>query len=641
MYIPLEKYDQFLALSDFSRNEVTKELVEKARRFHESDDLEELLLNALIDPNRTPHGPVEIADILTLQLSYRNKVGVAGIVLKGRSFSTIRPSHISHQIFRLRKISDLNFALFGHTGNLLDEAREEFIHTAEDLGVDYTIIDATDFARLAVVSDVLCPRDAKKLRNGRCSCGYRAKGDLVNFLQIDVLKRLKDAHLLQQESGVVVMPTGSGKTRIAAIDSARLGARRILYVAHTHEILRGAAAEFAHVFGNRAIHMDWQVNPSDKNTSVHLCTIQKISRNLGGLSPNQFDYVVVDEFHHAAAKSYRKLISNVSPKFLLGLTATPFRGDRQDVLELCNGNLIASFELRTGIDGKILVPFHYYGCFDNVDYTRLRNNPNGYSIRDLNKALIIPERDQGIIEKWKELSDNLPTIAFCCSMQHAIRTTESLNKAGIPAAYYLATTPQDNRQELINRLQFGDLKILCCVDVLNEGVDIPFVECLLFLRPTESKRIFFQQLGRGLRKSPGKQRVLVLDFIGNFHNSYRIVDYIGLLPEEYASVLRLSGARTTKQLFNLPLGCKVEFDDRVVEVFANQILDPRRANRNNIAQILIFQYRKTSRWLGRPARKEDVNRYQFLNADLYGLVFGNWSSFEVMMKTDDEIRNLD
>ena len=612
----------------------------KARSFHESDDLEELLLNALTDPNRTPHGPVEIADILTLQLSYQNKIGVAGIVLKGRSFSTIRPSHISHQIFRLRKISDLNFAILGHTGNLLDEAREEFIHTAEDLGVDYTIIDATDFARLAVVSDILCPRDAKKLKSGHCSCGYRAKGDLVNFLQIDVLKRLEDAHSLKQESGVVVMPTGSGKTRIAAIDSGKRGARRILYVAHTHEILKVAAAEFAHVFGNKAINMGWQVNPFNTDTSVHLCTIQKISKNLDSLSTNQFDYVVIDEFHHAAAKSYRKLISSINPEFLLGLTATPFRGDRQDVLELCDGNLIASFELRTGIDGKILVPFHYYGCFDNVDYTKLRYNPNGYNIRDLNKALIIPERDQGIIEKWRELSENLPTLAFCCSIQHAVRTAESFNKAGIPAAHYLGTTPQENRQELINKLQFGDLKILCCVNVLNEGIDIPFVECLLFLRPTESKRIFFQQLGRGLRKSPGKHRVVVLDFIGNFHNSYRIVDYIGLLPEEYTSVLRLTGARTSKQIFNLPLGCKVDFDDRVIEVFANQILDPRRANRNNIAQILIFQYRKTSRWLGRPARKDDVNRYQFLNADLYSLVFGNWSNFETIIKTDEVISNI-
>jgi hypothetical protein len=129
MYIPLEKYDQFFNLSEFSRDQVSSKLIAAAKRFHEVDDLEELILRNLADPNRTPHGPAEIVDIMTLQLSYRNTIGVAGFILKGRSFKRITPADISHQIFRLRKITSLEFAIFGHTGNLLDEAREEFIHT--------------------------------------------------------------------------------------------------------------------------------------------------------------------------------------------------------------------------------------------------------------------------------------------------------------------------------------------------------------------------------------------------------------------------------------------------------------------------------------------------------------------------------
>jgi superfamily II DNA or RNA helicase len=635
----LEDYDQFRDLVDFPRNKVNDELIDAARAFKESSDMEELLLKFLSDPNRTPHGPVEIADILTMQLSRRKELGVTGIILKGRSFATITPANISHQVFRLRRLSDLKYALLGHVGNILDEAKEQFIHTAEDLRIDYTIVDVIDFARLAVVSGTLCPRDAKKIQNGQCDCGYRVRGDRLNFLQKDALARLTEDHALKQEAGVVVMPTGSGKTRIAAVDSFEFKSERILYVAHTHEILDGAAKEFSHVFGADAVYDGFAFDSSIPKPSIHLTTIQLISRHIDSIGSAVFDYVIIDEFHHAAAKSYRSLISQIKPLYLLGLTATPFRGDRQDVIELCNGNVIVSFELRTGIDGKILVPYHYYGCFDSVDYSTIPYRATGYSVRDLNKALIIPERDKAIINKWNELASNLSTLAFCCSRKHAIRMSDSFNEAGINAACYLGTTPMDVRSELVEQLRYGELKVLCVVDVLNEGVDIPFVECLLFLRPTESKRIFFQQLGRGLRKSPGKENVIVLDFIGNFYNSCKIVEYTGLVPEEYSS-FNVACARSSKEIINLPIGCEVHFDERVIELFAGQILDPLRATRHNIAQILIFFYRKTSRSLGHPATKREVDRIQLLHAGLYKLVFSSWKNFALLMLDDEIIAEL-
>lgn len=635
MYIPIEKYDQFANLSEFGRNKVSDKLISAVRRFHEAEDLEDLLLRNLTDPNRTPHGPAEIVDIMTLLLTYRKRTGVAGFVLKGRSFKRITPANISHQVFRLRKITDLKFAVFGHTGNLLDEAREEFIHTAKDIGVDSTIIDATDFARLAVVQGVLCPRDARRTKNGRCQCGYRVSGDHLNLLQRDALKQLQTAHDLGQTAGVVIMPTGSGKTRIGTVDSSRADAKRILYVAHAHEILDGAEREFAHVYGVDAMHRSWKYDNATPSPSVHLSTIQSISRNIEKIHPQQYDYVIIDEFHHAAARSYRRLISQVKPGFLLGLTATPFRGDKQDVIELCKGNIIVNFELRTGIDSGILVPYHYYGCFDDVDYSQIRYFANGYTVRDLNKALIIPERDEAIIKKWRSVAQDLPTVAFCCSHQHAQRMAFAFKSAGIPAAEYLSTTPMASRVELIEKLRYGDIKVLCSVDVLNEGVDIPFVECMLFLRPTESKRIFYQQLGRGLRHNPGKEKVLVLDFIGNFHNAYRIVEYLGLQPEETAVFESLGRLRSTKQIINLPLGCHIEFDDRVIDIFANQVLDPKRATRHNIAQILIYLYLRTSNRLGRLATQKEVDRLQILHSEFYRRVFGSWDSFAGLMEGEN------
>ncbi len=635
MYIPIEKYDQFASLAEFGRNRVSDKLISAVRRFHEAENLEELLLVNLADPNRTPHGPAELVDIMTLQLTYRGTTGVAGFVLKGRSFKRISPVDISHQVFRLRKVTDLKFAVFGHTGNLLDNAREEFIHTAQDIGVDYTIVDAADFARLAVVHGMLCPRDARKTKGGRCQCGYRVSGDHLNLLQRDALKQLQTAHDLGQTAGVVIMPTGSGKTRIGAVDSKHTDAKRILYIAHAHEILDGAKREFAHVFGIGAVHSSWRCDDSAPSPSVHLSTIQSIRRNFEKIHPQQYDYVVIDEFHHAAAKSYRGLISRIRPKFLLGLTATPFRGDKQDVIELCKGNIIVNFELRTGIDSGILVPYRYYGCFDDVDYSQIRYFSKGYTIKDLNRTLIIPERDEAIIAKWRSAAQDLPSLAFCCSHQHAKRMASAFNRAGIPAAEYLGTTPMADRVKLVEQLQYGDIKVLCAVDVLNEGIDIPFVECLLFLRPTESKRIFYQQLGRGLRRSPGKEKVLVFDFIGNFHNAYRIIEYLGLQPEETVVFESSGRLRSTKQVINIPLGCHVDFDDRVIDVFANQVLDPRRATRHNIAQILIYLYLRTSNRLGRPATQKEVDRLQILHSDFYRRVFGKWDSFSTLMEGEN------
>jgi len=635
MYVPLDHYYQFIDLSDFQRNQVSDQLIAEVRKFHESDDLEELLLRALSDPNRTPHGPVEIVDIMTQQLSFRKKEGVAGFILKGRSFQSISPADISHQVFRLRKISDLQFAVLGYVGNLLDQAREEFIHTAEDLDVDYTIIDAVDFARLAVIFGKLCPRDARRINNGRCNCGYRVRGENTNILQQEALFRLRETHEIGIGTGLVIMPTGSGKTRIASIDSRRFNADRVLYVAHTHEILDGAEKEFAHFYGVDAINRGWEIPSGIPRPSVHLSTIQSISHNIDAASKQDFDYIVIDEFHHVAAKSYQQLIKRLQPRFLLGLTATPFRGDRQDVAELCNGNIIVNFELRVGIDSGILVPYYYFGCFDDIDYGQISRTATGYHISDLNKRLIIPERDEAIIAKWCEQAINLPTLAFCCSQKHAIRMSEAFNKKDIAAAPYLGTTPLTTRAGLVEKLQYGDLKILCTVDVLNEGVDIPFVECLLFLRPTESKRIFFQQLGRGLRRNPGKERIIVLDFIGNFYNAYRIVEYLGLEPEEQIVSTYTPGRRSSRDVVNLPIGCKVAFDDRVIDVFASQVFDPKRAKRDNIAQILIYLYRRTSKKLGRPATKKEVDRLQLLNSDFYKMVFGSWPEFQKIMVEED------
>ena len=585
-YIRIEEFDQFTRMKSIQRGDVKGEVISVVKSFKEAEDLEKVILSSIVEPNVTPHGPAEIVDILTLQLSYRGSYGLAGIILKGGSFKTVKPSHLSHQVFRLRKLADLHYAILGHVGNILDEAKDEFIQTAKELGVKYTVIDVVDFSRLAIMAGAICPRDGNKIVDGKCSCGYRVRGSDINPLQKEALTLLQKARELNQKAGVIVLPTGSGKTRVAALDSYNSKSKKILYVAHTKEILLNAYREFSHIYGKENVAFPLVDNTVNPDAKVQLHTIQKISRDIAKIRETNYDYVIVDEFHHAAARSYRALLENIKPAFLVGLTATPFRGDRQDVIELCDENIIVEFELRTGIDSGILSPFHYYGLFDDVDYTGIQEYGYGYSVRDLNKALIVESRDNAIITKWKEIAENLPTLAFCCSVNHAIRVSESFNKSGIPADYYVGTTSYEEREELIEALRYGDLKVLCVVDIMNEGIDIPFVECLLFLRPTESKRIFFQQLGRGLRKFPGKEKVIVLDFIGNFSNAYRIIEYIGLLPEKEPSYLDLRKIRSSKEVLNIPLNCEVQFESHVIDIFAKQVLDPRKATRHNIAQVL-------------------------------------------------------
>jgi hypothetical protein len=258
-----------------------------------------------------------------------------------------------------------------------------------------------------------------------------------------------------------------------------------------------------------------------------------------------------------------------------------------------------------------------------VDYSNIRHNGVRYDIADLERALIIPERDAAIVAKWREKAEGKSTIAFCCSQKHAERVTKSFKDEGIAAATYLASTDHDLRAILREKMRVGSLKVLCVVDVLNEGVDLPFIECLLFLRPTESKRVFFQQLGRGLRRFVGKEYCAVIDFIGNFQNAYRALENLGLEPfEDEGANLASSSGRSSKAILNLPAGCTVEFEERVVDVFGLQTLNPAFATRRNIARILIHQYRRIERRLGRPPTKMEFNRTS-----------GSWAEFLRKLET--------
>jgi hypothetical protein len=311
---------------------------------------------------------------------------------------------------------------------------------------------------------------------------------------------------------------------------------------------------------------------SDKN--ILFASIQTLSRerNLRIFKDSDFDYIIVDETHHTAAPTYKNIFSYFKPKFILGLTATPERMDRKDILHYYDNNVVFEMDQEEAIKKGYLVPFHYYGFKDDVDYSEIYFNGFRYDVEDLNKLLIIEKRDEAIIKKFKELAPNRKTIGFCVSTEHADWCAEQFRKAGISAISIHSnldesdeTIDTKDRDKLIENFRKNKYQVAFVVNMFNEGVDFTDVECLLFLRPTESKAIFIQHMGRGLRIHPKKENVIVLDFVGNYRTAGLILSGLGLKN----GIKDLKKIRKGEKIiyFYDNNGCIVEFEEEVVDVF--------------------------------------------------------------------------
>src|SRR5258708_2488235 len=270
----IDDFDSLAEVRNIPAELVSEALLNAVRKLDEREELEPYLRLILHDPNETPHGPAEIADIFTHKLSVQKLAGMAAFILKGRSFKTVKPRDVAHQIYRLEKIAGLAIAVFAAPGTILDGAKEHFVSTALRLGCNYSIFDAVDLARLFVAYGLLCPRDARKIISGRCACGYSPSKRILNIFQNDALRELDRAHSCRKPAGLIILPPGSGKTRIAAEDALRSGAQHVLYVAHTSEILDVAQSEFEAVFGASKVkrYDTWAEVSTPK--AVNITTIQ-------------------------------------------------------------------------------------------------------------------------------------------------------------------------------------------------------------------------------------------------------------------------------------------------------------------------------------------------------------------------------
>ncbi|MDG2130856.1 MAG: DEAD/DEAH box helicase family protein [Fuerstiella sp.] len=342
--------------------------------------------------------------------------------------------------------------------------------------------------------------------------------------QVEALESLNRIRAAGYQRALVAVATGMGKTWLAAFDIRQVGQQlerrpRVLVIAHRAHILAQAEAAISRVLdaqfdeGTTA----WYLGSSGELCGdLVIASVQKLSRpeGLNQIAEETFDYVVMDEVHHAHSPSYRRVLSQLRSNFILGLTATPERSDGYDVATIFDDNLAYHATIGDGISDESLVPFHYVGIKDTVDFHQIPWRNGRFDIAELEKHVAQSERMQRLALAMKEHPASR-TIVFCCSQRHAVFVRDWLRERNATSAAVFSGDRSDSYAESLNGLRSGQLQYLCVVDMFNEGLDIPAVDRVIMLRPTESKVIFLQQLGRGLRASEGKTHLLVMDFVGN------------------------------------------------------------------------------------------------------------------------------
>jgi superfamily II DNA or RNA helicase/HKD family nuclease len=366
---------------------------------------------------------------------------------------------------------------------------------------------------------------------------------------------------------LVVAATGTGKTVVAALDYRRLcedfGRRlSLLFVAHRKEILQQSVGTFRGVMRDGSFG-ELLVDGHRPREARHLfASIQSLATlDVSDITPDAYDIVIVDEFHHAAAPTYRKLLDHLRPRVLLGLTATPERTDGQSVLEWFDGRFTVELRLWDALERGLLSPFHYFGVYDQTDLSRLRWVRGQYDPRELENLYTGDDvRLRHILNALHtKVSDIslMRALGFCVGVTHAEYMARKFNEAGILSAVVTGSTASVDRDEALRKLRDREINALFAVDIFNEGVDVPEVDTVMFLRPTESATIFLQQLGRGLRRTRTKECLTVLDFIGNAHRNFRF----DLRYRALTGATRREVEEQVERGFPLlPAGCSIQLD---------------------------------------------------------------------------------
>lgn len=454
--------------------------------------------------------------------------------------------------------------------------------------------------------------------------------DIVPYAyQKEILDKLSaEREIHGRYKNLVVAATGTGKTVIAAFDYKQFRKDhptecRLLFIVHRKEILEKSLSTFRAVLKDENFGALCVGGMMPEQCDYLFMSIQSFNSKSFAerTSSDYYDYIIIDEFHHAAASSYQKLLSYYRPKVLLGLTATPERMDGFDIpTAYFDGHIAAEIRLSDAIDRGMVCPFQYFGVTDNVDLSKLKWTRGCYdkvelsNIYTLNRYTADKRADLivGSLHKYIANIDDIKGLCFCVSVEHAKYMADRFCECSIPA---LAVSGQSNdsvRETVISKLRAGDIKFICVVDLYNEGVDIPEINTILFLRPTESLTVFLQQLGRGLRRAEGKDCLTVLDFIGQANSNYKFESKFQALTRGGNHPLRklISGG------FNdVPKGCFIELERVAKEyILANIESHLTRGKRKRFVELLSELYAENG---SIPSLRQYLNYYDIMPGDMY------------------------
>ena len=414
--------------------------------------------------------------------------------------------------------------------------------------------------------------------------------------QQEILDKLEAERTIRGYTrNLVVAATGTGKTVISALDYKRFCKQnpgkphRLLFIAHREEILRQSLYTFRAVLKDANFGELFVGNYKPESIDHLFVSIQTFnSQDFTAKTASDFyDYIVVDEFHHAAAPTYQKLLSYYNPKILLGLTATPERMDGKSILPYFHHRIAAEIRLPEAIDRKLLCPFQYFGVTDTVDLSTLKWSAGGYDKGELSNLYTLSgtvsnRRADLVVNsllRYVTDIDEVKGLGFCVSIEHAEFMCRYFNQRGIPSIFLTGKSTDEERNTAKGKLVSGEIRFIFVVDIYNEGVDIPEVNTVLFLRPTESLTIFLQQLGRGLRLAEGKDCLTVLDFIGQANKRYRFED-------KFAALLSNTSRSVTREIkdgfVSAPKGCYIQLEKKA----ARYVLDNIRASYGNTAGLV-------------------------------------------------------
>ena len=403
------------------------------------------------------------------------------------------------------------------------------------------------------------------------------------FAQIEALDELNKTLEEEYNKALVVMATGLGKTYLAGFFSRNF--QKILFIAHREEILYQAKKSFQRIMPERRYGMyNGKVKERDADAIFASIYTLSMKTHLEQFQPDEFDLIIIDEFHHAAADSYQRALHYFKPRFLLGITATPDRNDNKDVYAICDGNVAFRLDFLDAIERKWLSPFTYFGVYDDTDYSQITWLGNRYDEEELLQVQLKEDLAYKILHAWEEKKQTR-TLAFCSSIRQAHFLSGFFNANGYHTIDLHSQQFDVSRSGAISKLNKGELDVIFTVDLFNEGVDIPAVDTLLFVRPTESLAVFTQQIGRGLRLHDGKEACVIIDLIGNYRNADIKLSLFDTNPSE---------GKTRNFQPTLPQFCEIELDLDVIH-----LLQEMTRKRQPRKEKLLKDYLDLKRDLGR------------------------------------------